>query len=1773
MTDYPNNFDTDANIPRIDNNITEIGGDSINGLRSAVFSIEQTLGLNPQGTAADVDARLDQSLNSDGTIKASALSGVGLVTLPITNSMVGSTAGILESKLDLNYTTKTLRELIGALRTEHDSLVITVQADITNLARHIAHPGTYGRHYTSDVDGYVGKYITYNLQGIINDLDTRITDHVSDPLDAHDASAISFDDSDTSISASEVQSAIEALDVIGITTTGTHQDDQHSNGILKAQEVFEDNENHANIVVSSATLNSISSGAIMVSYNGTPPSELSEVQRGDRIDVTIGSTIYKRDIESVNVTSGIVYFLDAIPVNSTSSTAVIYKNSSETSKPSMLALAIRHDSISGNFGGSVVQLIHPNAPSILSNGLDTRKITSTTKYVKFRWSDDETIDIDVLTALQTYPITNTNPSTWTAENLAIALNEEFKVDGRNYPLIAFAYKGEVGIAYDEPDGYIELRTPTTNSAWGTSGAFGLAGSEIDYSLGPRRFYVDGYQFSGIRKIVDATAVTDNTTAIKSINADLTALGVTAGGIVRVKNHSDAGTYVFDGVGSSTLTINSHIGGFATDTSVNVSVYADSFSIPLTPGERILYELFMDGYNNEYGMLRGMPRLEYTFGGGSSDSPESWFDIIEISRNFVAGTKRINFQDVSDDKIVKLGDPVTSPPSSKSVTNAGESVTLPLTDPQGFKFKLYDQNNVDYIEIVVASNAYVLITNENAIDITIHDRIGEERYVQIGQVLHNVDRFKHLSDRRLFGTIGRNDIKDDYTRDYVSYPRSLLRGNGVVFGCGVSDSSGDLLVAGGQVLVDGGIYSVDRVLLEVPDESTELYYNVFIDNNGVTNFLQDNQFVNNQITTPLTSEIIASSDKTILARVKISASNTISEVDDYRRFVNNIDDKIDLIVEENSITHGSFASLYAALNHISAQSDPVPKTIRIRGTINHDLTQGTATIPNGVSIVGDGYSSSIINFQGASSSSRAFNVDGYCTISGVGFQGDGTGDPGVIFEREGADITNFVMDSCGINMRNVPGSVTIISATGFENCIFDNTDFHIGSSGVASIFLSSLNNVENLVLKNCNFNFHAATNNNTFMSVSSTYTLGCMIDNCNTTTINTTGAIKLFDAAIDGCSITNSTFTTGSSSSCDFVDTSEDISRLFINNCNISLGQSSGTTTFIDADELDNCSIVSSQITISPSSGTGKCLDVASLTNCFVNNCQISLESTTSNEFITTSGDIIDSFFTNCVVSFATASGTNTGFSLTGDIIDSCIRDMELTNTTSSTSNACISANDATNCSISNCKITNVNTGIIISGTATNVIVNNCEIDETVDDGIRVTTSGENVVIQNNVIQSSDIGTSSSIGFVDLTGIDHLTIDNNRFEYSGTDVPTASSPAMMLLSNCSDYTVSKSLFLNKNSTSEGIKSGLIVSGTSTRGMISDNVFRNLKFKSGSVRGLAVDFSSTSDVTFTGNRMLYCRDGMDITGASNIVISNNYFDLTVGDGDIVGVTLDENTGDLIFSDNMLKNEDTSLAITGLFLYGNNVSSASSAHCFVGNEIIHRNASSISGLLVVLRADNLVFANNVIDCGDFNGSFPPLFIYGGGTSDTSAIAIGNKLGLTYNGASGTSPLTILAYDLDILNKGQVYSSVIPLHYAKQEIEGDTDGGASSWSVGYDCINAWGSKYVSSFEELMHSFGPPFVPIGAYINSIDVYYDSNTAINYRFVKATYTTTTVSDSDIIASTAFSIVTSTGSPQKENITVGTMVAELSTYKLIISASSAGSGNDFKYYGLVVNYTL
>jgi hypothetical protein len=257
MSVYPYDIDDDTTILRVDDNVTEISGQNFNQVRDAVFKIEIELGLTPSGTQSSVRDFLLVSHNADGSIKDSALTSVGLVTLPIDNADVGVNAGIVESKLTLDYSTSTLRVLIQANASQIQSISDATNNVITNLSRHIGGgPAADLRHVLSHIDVNAipsdNRDVNFTWDGLKNtagglrpathlgqaleQINDELVDHqlTANPTFGHNAVGIRVDPSNFSeipSSVDDVQGAIDALDSLEETRIGVHRATMHSQGV------------------------------------------------------------------------------------------------------------------------------------------------------------------------------------------------------------------------------------------------------------------------------------------------------------------------------------------------------------------------------------------------------------------------------------------------------------------------------------------------------------------------------------------------------------------------------------------------------------------------------------------------------------------------------------------------------------------------------------------------------------------------------------------------------------------------------------------------------------------------------------------------------------------------------------------------------------------------------------------------------------------------------------------------------------------------------------------------------------------------------------------------------------------------------------------------------------------------------------------------------------------------------------------------------------------------------------------------------------------------------------------------------------------------------------------------------------------------------------------------------------------------------------------------------------------------------------------------------
>lgn len=138
MSRFPIILDDDTDLPPINGNITEIGGEAINSTRDAIFNIESNIGINANGVCNSISERLNISLSLDGTIKPSAIASMGLVTLPIYNNEIADNAAILESKLKLDYKTQDLYNFISKIDISTDNTLGWISLHGIKVEPHIS---------------------------------------------------------------------------------------------------------------------------------------------------------------------------------------------------------------------------------------------------------------------------------------------------------------------------------------------------------------------------------------------------------------------------------------------------------------------------------------------------------------------------------------------------------------------------------------------------------------------------------------------------------------------------------------------------------------------------------------------------------------------------------------------------------------------------------------------------------------------------------------------------------------------------------------------------------------------------------------------------------------------------------------------------------------------------------------------------------------------------------------------------------------------------------------------------------------------------------------------------------------------------------------------------------------------------------------------------------------------------------------------------------------------------------------------------------------------------------------------------------------------------------------------------------------------------------------------------------------------------------------------------------------------------------------------------
>lgn len=508
MSNYPNELDDDVTLPRVDNNITQIGGDAINALRSAVFNIEDTLGINPAGTAGNLAAFLSVAHNPDGSIQPSVLTSLGLVVLPITDSQVSPTAGIKESKLALDYPTAALFSFIQQVNLGTQQSLNFITNHGSKIEPHIQ--GTNFNHYMNAilVAPTTLNYFTNdqglfrdnsNLYNLFNDLNTDYIKHqvannttvtfangqqtggtVPPTNYAHVSAGIYLNTSNFSFipeTTTNLQAFAEFVDGSNVLLLGTRIQTLYQNGIPRT--------------ASSSSLLSQTRGQVVIpptlvttflldGYYTTPVDDINHgddvivfnpasddgytfdalfaaVRIGDIITVTYTTSTGLLLVSNIVTETKYLVSKDqssqtfAVRIdgknlqNATNATATITRSLFNNEKFGVLALAQANHNINGILPTLIVG--NPQGAEAFSVNFNAGLIDSNhyNLYLAVYPNGSPINGIFNMPAIDISGNQGATPGAYTIDSVVLNINNKFRTPGYNNRFIAFQYQGNLGI--------------------------------------------------------------------------------------------------------------------------------------------------------------------------------------------------------------------------------------------------------------------------------------------------------------------------------------------------------------------------------------------------------------------------------------------------------------------------------------------------------------------------------------------------------------------------------------------------------------------------------------------------------------------------------------------------------------------------------------------------------------------------------------------------------------------------------------------------------------------------------------------------------------------------------------------------------------------------------------------------------------------------------------------------------------------------------------------------------------------------------------------------------------------------------------------------------------------------------------------------------------------------------------------------------------------------------------------------------------------------------
>lgn len=1089
MSLYPNSLDSDLELSRVEDNTTEISSDAIANIRDAVIAIEKALGIDIQGNKNDLVSRLAISIDQNGKLRASALSDAGLIALPINNSMIGDTAGILESKLDLDYSTQSLHNSISSLQTTTNGLTSGLTSSSGRFNSHVLGTGEYHDGYQIKINRTTGNGVAgvsgLTVGDVVNEIatlllagDSTTTPHIDLNLPStvkHLAESLSINQSTTyevlDMSSYDMQSVVENIDYNLKRQQEKHVDGFHSNGIFRninAGDYYSATQERlastsgvtytegTSIItipgVSSFSDLYIYSGSIIEIENGIDAGTYQILETGA---LTAAQTL--GDIPALTATQLLInhVFVDTA-VSGDGISASIYDAASVSSNLAPLACAVKNNVTLVDS----VAILNPNAARVVSLGFngdilgvdsDDNELGSDGYSINIEAGlDDSMVRGLTITHLNRNRL-GTHAVAVSAKTVAERINA-FVSDptlGHHFPITAFEVGNELIISHNLVGSQYTLEILggyTGNYALGLDENGADILDRVIYGNNNNTYSVNGVSLNTLKTIFSGTStlsVASTTIPLYDSNGKLvdpTLLGIQSGDILHITKHSNLdtnGSYTIASVSTTAVSVFA-AETVAIDSSFNVSITSSFVSLEdLQSGSETNKGLAII-YVDEDGYTLAKQRAQYPAIGNN-------VEIIDVSSNFPVDDVTVAITASEDQRLFNI------------IYDTVAGVTKSVHRYFAGTFSLYHPNNIDYLTIKCADGDITTASET----LTVYRTLNEDEAMPLSIVhFDGSTGITNLIDKRQFGNVAADQIRDDFIELYSERPVSELRSDGVVRGFDLMDLSYSDGNSGMHALpLRGGVAYIDGVRCEVETQKVVLQsYNSALTELDGYKVVGINKYGTVKAFSDELGEILSdgySSDPQfgkILPLYQVTLLNGLPyQVTDLRFFINDIDTKLELIVDATNNRTGNFNSLEGALLYAENYPNAEKLTIRLMDSVT---VRAPLRVPDGVSIIGgaayggSGNRSDTENSRGyrvtndRDLNSPLFILDGYNRIENIEIASANKNMDGALISIQG---NNIVINNC------------LIHFTDLESLASNNLDIGIEVGQSASDHITITNN--------------------------------------------------------------------------------------------------------------------------------------------------------------------------------------------------------------------------------------------------------------------------------------------------------------------------------------------------------------------------------------------------------------------------------------------------------------------------------------------------------------------------------------------------------------------------------------------------------------------------------------------------------------------------------------------------------------------------------------------